>query len=309
MPSAVQSQSTSSDVDQTWSRPEILERPIVVIGGGVLGRRIACSWVAAGYKLILCEINKEQCQAATDYVQQHGEEYSKFIGGQREKGSFSTVTTMEEAVQNAWLVVEALPEKLPLKIDIMGQLSKQAPKDCILASNSSSYKSSLMLDKVDPGDRQRVCNMHYYMPPGNNVVELMTCGQTHNDIMPFLKERLEDAGMEPAIARKESTGFIFNRLWAAIKRESLLIMAEGVSEPEQIDKLFQTMFRNNPLGPCAMMDEVGLDTVAFIEDNYVQERGLDSTARDWVRENFVEKGKLGAKSENGGFYPPRNANN
>ncbi|USP79416.1 3-hydroxyacyl-CoA dehydrogenase-like protein [Curvularia clavata] len=307
MPSAVPPQSVSSCVEQQWKRPEISERPITVLGGGVLGRRIACSWVAAGYKLILCEINEEQSKAATDYIEQHWEEFSKFTGGQREKGSFTTATSIGEAVENAWLVVEALPEKLPLKIEIMGQLSKQAPKDCILASNSSSYKSSLMLDKVDPDDRKRVCNMHYYMPPGNNVVELMTCGHTYDDIMPFLKERLEDAGMQPAIARKESTGFIFNRLWAAIKRESLLIMAEGVSEPEEIDRLFQIMFKNNPLGPCGMMDQVGLDTVAFIEDNYVQERGLDPTARDWVLENFVEKGKLGAKSEKGGFYPPRKA--
>ncbi|RMZ68670.1 3-hydroxyacyl- dehyrogenase [Pyrenophora seminiperda CCB06] len=295
--------SASSSAEPQWSPPDTSSRPIAVLGGGVLGRRIACSWVAAGYKVVLCDINEEQRNAATHYVEHHVDEYAKLSGKQRNETRFSTVSYIKDAVKDAWMVVEALPEKLPLKIDVMAQLEQQTPKDCILASNSSSYKSRFMLDKVDAGSRHRVCNMHYYMPPGNNVVELMTCGETHSDILPFLQDKLQDAGMLPAIARKESTGFIFNRLWAAIKRESLLILAEGVSEPKEIDKLFLTMFKNNPLGPCGMMDAVGLDTVAFIESNYVQERGIDSTARDWVQKNFVEKGKLGAKSGKGGLYP------
>jgi 3-hydroxyacyl-CoA dehydrogenase len=260
--------------------------------------------VAAGYEVILCDLNEEQRNAATHYIEHSMEEFSKLTGNKRTQATFSTVDAMESAVKNAWLVVEALPEKLDLKISMFGQLDQHAPHDCILASNSSSYKSRFMLDKVDPSRRRRVCNMHYYMPPGNNTVELMTCGETHEDVLPFLKSKLEDAGMTAAIARKESTGFIFNRLWAAVKRETLLIMAEGVSEPKEIDKLFLTMFKENPMGPCGMMDAVGLDTVAFIEDNYVQERHGDPTARDWLQKNFVEKGKLGAKSGKGGLYPP-----
>jgi 3-hydroxyacyl-CoA dehydrogenase len=295
--------STTNSHEQ-WTPPEISSRPVAVLGGGVLGRRIACSWVAAGYEVILCDLNEEQRNAATHYIEHSMEEFSKLTGNKRTQATFSTVDAMESAVKNAWLVVEALPEKLDLKISMFGQLDQHAPHDCILASNSSSYKSRFMLDKVDPSRRRRVCNMHYYMPPGNNTVELMTCGETHEDVLPFLKSKLEDAGMTAAIARKESTGFIFNRLWAAVKRETLLIMAEGVSEPKEIDKLFLTMFKENPMGPCGMMDAVGLDTVAFIEDNYVQERHGDPTARDWLQKNFVEKGKLGAKSGKGGLYPP-----
>jgi 3-hydroxyacyl-CoA dehydrogenase/DNA-binding beta-propeller fold protein YncE len=294
----------SSGLQGQWTAPDISSRPVAVLGGGVLGRRIASSWVAAGYEVILCDLNEEQRNAATHYIEHSREEYAKMTGNERDHAKFSTTDDMKSAVQNAWLVVEALPEKLDLKISMMGQLDQHAPNDCILASNSSSYKSRLMLDKVDEKRRLRVCNMHYYMPPGNNVVELMTCGETHGEVLQFLKSKLEDAGMTPAIARKESTGFIFNRLWAAVKRETLLIMAEGVSEPKEIDKLFMTMFKNNPVGPCGMMDAVGLDTVAFIEDNYVQERKLDSTARDWLQTNFVDKGKLGAKSGKGGLYPP-----
>ncbi|KAF3007591.1 hypothetical protein E8E13_007643 [Curvularia kusanoi] len=299
-----QSQRSSSPTQGSWKSPDITSRPIAVLGGGVLGRRIASSWVAADYETILCDLNEQQRNAATHYIEHSREEYAKITGNQRKPAKFSTTESMESAVKDAWLVIEALPEKLDLKISMMGQLDQHAPQDCILASNSSSYKSRLMLDKVDQTRRLRVCNMHYYMPPGNNVVELMTCGETDPEVLQFLKSKLDDAGMTPAVARKESTGFIFNRLWAAVKRETLLIMAEGVSEPKEIDKLFMTMFKNNPVGPCGMMDAVGLDTVAFIEDNYVQERHLDPTPRDWLQKNFVDKGKLGAKSGKGGLYPP-----
>jgi 3-hydroxyacyl-CoA dehydrogenase len=299
-----QSQQSPKPTQGSWKAPDITSRSVAVLGGGVLGRRIASSWVAADYETVLCDLNEQQRNAATEYIEHTREEYAKITGNQRKHAKFSTTESMESAVKNAWLVIEALPEKLDLKISMMGQLDQHAPQDCILASNSSSYKSRLMLDKVDQKRRLRVCNMHYYMPPGNNVVELMTCGETDTDVLQFLKSKLEDAGMTPAIARKESTGFIFNRLWAAVKRETLLIMAEGVSEPKEIDKLFMTMFKENPVGPCGMMDAVGLDTVAFIEDNYVQERHLDPAARDWLQKNFVEKGKLGAKSGKGGLYPP-----
>lgn len=289
---------------QNWTAPDLSSRHIAVLGGGVLGRRIACSWIAAGYNVVLCDLDAGQRNAAKEYTTHHIGEYNKVTGLQRSPGELNVVAEMEAAVKNAGIVIEALPEKLPLKISILGQLDQAAPRDCILATNSSSYKSSEMIEKVSPARRQLVCNTHYYMPPGNNTVEIMTCGETNTAVLEFLREKLEDAGMTTAIARKESTGLIFNRLWAAIKRETLLILAEGVSEPEEIDKLFVTMFKNSPSGPCGLMDAVGLDTVAFIEDHYVQERKIDSTSRDWLRTNYVEKGKLGAKSGKGGLYPP-----
>lgn len=270
----------------------------------MLGRRIAATWIAAGYNVIVCDLNEGQRNAAAHYVEHNLAEFSKLLPNKRNPGTYKTVPDIDSAVKDAWFVIEALPEQLPLKISIMEQLDRKAPHDAIISSNSSSYKSRLMVEKVDPLRRSRICNTHYMMPPGVLPVELMTCGDTDQGVLTFLKSKIADTGMYPVIARKESTGFIFNRLWAAIKRETLLILSEGVSEPSEIDQLFREMFQNNPSGPCAMMDSVGLDTVAFIEDNYVQERKIDPTARDYIRKNFVDQGKLGAKSGKGGLYPP-----
>lgn len=151
-------------------------------------------------------------------------------------------------------MIEAVPEKLQIKVDTFAELQTLAPADAILASNSSSYKSSEMLEKVSDETKMRILNMHYYMPPQCMVVELMTDGHTAQDIFPFMVNECVAAGTVPYVTRKESTGFIFNRLWAAIKREILTILSDGVSDPAEIDSIWNEMFLKAGQLPCRMMD-------------------------------------------------------
>ena len=277
-------------------------RPIVVLGGGVLGRRIACTWAAAGYTVFIRDPSEEQRNAAVHYVEENIAAYAAAISNSN-LGSVAAFSELEDAVKDAWAVIEAVPEKLQLKIDTFGDLASMTKPDCLLASNSSSYKTSEMLETVDVESKKRIFNTHYMMPPENRIVELMTDGCTDPDIFPFFVDRLKECGMSPIVARKESTGFVFNRVWAAIKRECLSILSEGVSVPEELDHVWLEMFSGGKAGPCAMMDAVGLDTVAFIEQHYVQERGLSPEKTvDYLESNFISKGKLGAKSEKGGLY-------
>jgi 3-hydroxybutyryl-CoA dehydrogenase len=116
---------------------------------------------------------------------------------------------------------------------MFGDLDRLAPEDAILASNSSSYPTSQFIDAVSrPG---RVVNTHFYRPPELNAVEVMSCGKTTDEVIAQLFERLPTYGLQPFHVLKESVGFIYNRIWAAIKRESLAVVAEGVSTPEIVD--------------------------------------------------------------------------
>ncbi|KAK4155077.1 hypothetical protein C8A00DRAFT_32068 [Chaetomidium leptoderma] len=267
----------------TWQPPTVGERPVVVLGAGVLGRRIACCFLAGGYNVHSYDTFSESLQGAAH---------------------FKAYDDLEAAVKEAFLIIEAVPEKLQLKIDMFGELDKKCPADCVIGSNSSSFKSSLMLDKISPERRKLICNVHFTMPPEIRTVELMTDGETHPEVLSYLTEVLARCGMLPVTAKKESTGFIFNRLWAAVKRETLMILAEGVSDPAQIDLLWANMFKAQ-VSPCRLMDQIGLDTVAFIEDNYIQERKLDGTLTvDWLRHHYLDQGKKGLKSDKGGLYPP-----
>ncbi|KAG9584304.1 3-hydroxyacyl-CoA dehydrogenase, partial [Aureobasidium melanogenum] len=283
-----------------WAAPvDYQSRNVVVLGGGVLGRRI-------GYNVIIRDTNQSQCDAALQYIKDNVAAFATKATTGRSPGKASATLDLEVAMQNAWIVFECVPEILDLKIDVFAELERLAPEDCILASNSSSYKSSAMLAKIVHQDtKSRILNTHYMMPPTNLVVEIMTDGHTFPELMQWLAERHKEAGLSPYVAIKESTGFLFNRIWAAIKRECLMVMAEGVSTPDQIDKAWMEMLGCS-FGPCMSMDSVGLDTVALIEKHYIQERGLDSALTvDFLQTNYLDHGKLGMKSDKGGLYAPR----
>jgi 3-hydroxyacyl-CoA dehydrogenase len=259
--------------------------------------------VAAGYDVQVRDPSTEQRAQCLQYADENIATYKNMTKSAR-VGSVQVFEDLEHAVANAWLVIEAVPEKLELKISTFAALETVAPEDCILATNSSSYKSSEMISKISEVTKRRVLNTHYYMPPQNMVVELMTDGFTEAAIFPFLSERLRETAALPYVARKESTGFIFNRLWAAVKRETLTILSEGVSDPEEIDSLWAEMFSKG-VAPCKTMDNVGLDTVALIESHYIAERGLSSTHTvDYLKANYLDHGKLGSKCDKGGLYPP-----
>ena len=99
--------------------------------------------------------------------------------------------------------------------------------------------------------------------------------------------------------RKQSTGFIFNRIWAAIKRESLLVVAEGVAEPRDVDALFADLFKSE-ITPFRFMDEVGLDVVLDIENHYCELAGVENKSAPLLQE-YIDNGWLGVKSGRG-FY-------
>jgi len=286
----------------SFTLPSTDGRTVTVLGGGVLGRRIACGWAASGYDVVIRDPSPEQRAAAVEYCNTSMSEYSD----SPVRGSVRAVDNLAEAVSKAWLVIEAVPEKLPIKISTFADLERLTSKDTILCSNSSSYKSREMVEDLQPETKRRVLNMHYYMPPDYRVVELMTDGETDENIFPFLYEKLEGIKFHPYVARKESTGFIYNRLWAAIKREVLNILAEDVSTPEEIDRLFKEMWYAKEKGPVAMMDAVGLDTVSFIEQHYIAERGLPNTPAEFLQK-YIDEGKLGAKCDKGGLLPAKKA--
>ncbi|KAK7756488.1 hypothetical protein SLS62_001322 [Diatrype stigma] len=283
--------------------PNPAGRPLAVLGGGVLGRRIACVWAAGGFDVNIYDPSAEQRASALHYVEASISQYPA-SAPRGQAGAVRALGDLTAAIQNAWLVVECVPERLPVKHETFEKLEASAPADAILCTNSSSYKSREVAATLRPETRARVLNMHYMMPPKARVVELMTCGETAPEIFPFLFDHLTVLGMKPVVAKKESTGFVINRLWAAVKREVLTILSEGVSDPEELDSVWIEMFGSNRSGPCAMMDAVGLDTVSLIEQHYVEERHLPAENTVGFLKKYLDEGKLGAKSGKGGLLPP-----
>lgn len=281
----------------TYTFEDIKDRPVAVIGAGTLGRRIALMFATRGGAVRIYARRKEQRDEATQYVAQA---LPKVLTdrGFGEAGVVTATGSLDEALDDAWLAVESVPEKLEIKIPLWGEIDRAAPADTIFGTNSSSIPSRLMVENIS--DKTRLCNMHFYMPPDINAIELMSNGQTDRGLLDTLLTVLPEFGVHPFEARKESTGFIFNRIWAAIKRESLAVVAEGVARPEDIDGIFKLALGVS-VGPFQMMDLVGLDVVLDIENHYAAELPhLPKSVRDLLQ-SYIDAGKLGIKTGEG-FY-------
>jgi 3-hydroxybutyryl-CoA dehydrogenase len=281
----------------TYTFEDIRNRPVAVIGAGTLGRRIALMFASRGGTARIYARRAEQLAAATQYVTETLPNVLQDRGF-GEPGVVTATTSLAEALDGAWLVVESAPEKLEIKIPLWGEIDQAAPPDTIFGTNSSSYPSRLMAENVR--DKARLCNMHFYMPPEVNALDLMSDGETDRGLLDTLLAVLPEFGVYPFEARRECTGFIFNRIWAAIKRESLAVVAEGVARPEDVDGMFKLNL-GVPAGPFQLMDLVGLDVVLDIENHYAEEfPHLPKNVRDLLQ-TYIDAGKLGVKTGEG-FY-------
>jgi 3-hydroxybutyryl-CoA dehydrogenase len=278
---------------------DVDQRPVVIDGAGTLGRRIASVYAAGGSEVRIFDPSADQRGAARTYVEQH-------VGAVQQKLGLSPVRSgdvqvhddLQQALAGGWMVVEAVPESIDLKTEVFGDLDRLAEPDAILCSNSSSLPTSQMIGKVE--HPERVLNTHYQQPPELNSVELMSCGKTDDGVIDALMEKIPQYGLVPFRVRRESDGFIFNRIWAAIKRECLMVVEEGVAPPEDVDAMWE-IFTRAGVPPFRLMDRVGLDVVLDIEEHYAAVRdGIPEGPRKLLRE-YTNQGQLGVKTGRG-FY-------
>jgi 3-hydroxybutyryl-CoA dehydrogenase len=278
---------------------DIDDRPVAIDGAGSLGRRIAAVYAAGGTDVHIFDLSPEQREEARDYAVEHIDETRKALDlDDSRTGRVEAFEDLGEAVRGAWMVIEAIPERVDLKRKVFAQLDEFADADAILASNSSSLPTSQFIDDVKRPER--VLNTHYQQPPELNSVELMSSGKTDQAVIEALMERIPRFGLAPFHVRRESDGFIFNRIWAAIKRECLMVVEEGVAWPEDVDGMWK-IFTAPAIPPFRLMDRVGLDVVLNIEEHYASVRtGLPEGPRKLLRE-YIDAGRLGVKSGRG-FY-------
>jgi 3-hydroxyacyl-CoA dehydrogenase len=294
----------------------------LVVGAGNIGRRVALVWASNSRPVTIYDISPDALRSATEYITDNlgsfCAERDTHPGQVRTTGDLRTATTTsgspernsageiaaKEHTNAPWLAIECLPESLPLKASVLALLERSLPADCILASNSSSLTTAEMAAEGPLLHPHRLLNTHYFIPPRNRMVELMSSGETTAAIFPFLAAQMRRVGLAPVVMPRDiqSRGFIFNRIWAACKRETLAVLAEGVAKPADVDALFRDFFHAEK-GPCERMDEVGLDIVARVEQHHLERRPELGSAGHlaWLKVNYVQQGKLGEKSGDGLF--------
>jgi 3-hydroxybutyryl-CoA dehydrogenase len=277
---------------------------IGIVGAGTMGAQIALHCAVHGYPVQLFSRSAETLQrAAQSHIEELGHRLARQDITVDEKESvlrrIQFTTHMQEAVARADLVIENVPEQLEIKREVFVQLDQLCPRGTVLATDSSSIRISA-LEEVTQRARQ-LLNMHFYAPVWQRtMVELMGGTATTEETMVRARRFVRSLGLTALLVRKESTGFVFNRVWRAIKKECLHLVDEGVASYEDVDRAWMITF-GTPVGPFGFMDMVGLDVVRDIEMVYYHASGDPSDAPPRLLLDKIARGELGLKTSKG-FY-------
>ncbi|MFX1317459.1 MAG: 3-hydroxyacyl-CoA dehydrogenase family protein [Promethearchaeota archaeon] len=265
---------------------------ITVIGAGYMGKQIIKKATLWGYHVHAYDVNFKD-------LNEFGKELKKT---QDIKGEIYTHSNLHEAVENTDLIIEAIPEKLELKRETFSQIDKVAPPHAIIATNSSSIPISKIEDAVKRKDK--VLNLHFYNLFTIPMADIMRGTQTSEETFKKGKSWLESIEITPLEVKKECYGFVFNRIWRAIKKDCLKIWAGGHADIATVDKawkIFVNFFTTHDFGPFGFMDQIGLDVIYDIEMSYYIKSEDPNDKPPQALKDMVDSNFLGRKSGKG-FY-------
>lgn len=282
-------------------------RKVAVVGTGLLGTQIAIQATCFGYEVSAHDPD----EGSFNRVIQILYAMMKFTGKapvvpmeEWEKGvkRVNLCKELEEALRDADLVIEAAPEELQLKRKLFERLDALAPRRAILATNSSS----IPISKIETAtNRPEKClNTHFYSPAtGLNMVDIVGGTRTTPETIEAGKAWIRSIGCVPLTVKREILGFCFNRVWRAIKRETLYMWAEGYVDFRDIDRGWM-IFSGMPHGPFGLMDAVGLDVVYDIEMVYYNESKDPKDHPPDALKAKLDRKELGIKTGKGFYVYP-----
>jgi len=269
---------------------------IAVIGTGLMGRGIAYAAATGGFETLLCDTSPAALEAALDRIAQDLEEgvsRGKLAepAARAARERIATVSDIETAAASADFVIEAVPEDLPLKLQVFATLDRSAPPDVVLATNTSALSvTEIAAVTRTPG---RVLGMHFFNPvPKMKLVEIVKALETGAPAIETTQDVAARMGKETVLV-KESPGFITSRVNAMIGNEAFLMLQEGVASAQDIDKALK-LGLNHPMGPFELVDLVGLDTrLAVLE--FLQKSLGEKYRPAPLLVQLVKAGRLGRK--------------
>ncbi len=276
---------------------------IAVLGAGQMGNGIAQVAACAGYQVVMIDIKQDYLDnglAAIENSLSRVVKKERMTQEQADQAiSLISTSTEKTSAADADLVVEAIPEIPELKFSTFAELDRICKPEAILASNTSSISINAIADATSRPDR--VIGMHFMNPvPVMKLVEIINGKETSSEVTELVVKASEQMGKVP-LACNDSPGFVSNRILCPMINEAILALEEGVAEPDAIDGIMK-LGMNHPIGPLALADLIGLDTILHIM-NVLHEgfEGDPKYAPSNLLQKMVSEGKLGRKSGEG-FY-------
>lgn len=281
---------------------------VAIIGAGTMGRRIAFGCVIRGIEARISDVSDSALLNAVTVV--HGLIAAPPAGGatlkcspQEARQLLHICENKAKCLEGVDLVIENVPEDLELKRTVLSELSGLAPKCAILSTNTSSIPPSWLADRSGQPEKFLAMN---FGPPEELKVELMGHTGTQQETLDRVHEFIEGLGLIPIRVKKEIQGYGINRIWRAVKKEALFLIAGGFLTPEEVDRGWMLEW-GTPKGPCGLMDQVGLDVVRDIEEMYFRNTGDPADRPPGFLDRMIEDGRLGEKTGRGFYEYPEPA--
>jgi len=271
-------------------------RAIAVIGAGIMGQGIAQVSAMGGFITVLNDVSQEALAAAHQKIRsqlERGVEIGK-VTPEAMRTTLSRLqlqVSLEHAIETVDLIIEAVPEKIELKLDLFSRLDRICNPHVIFASNTSALSITEMAGVTKRP--QQVIGMHFFNPVHKmKLVEIIRGAATSAEtsrVAEFVSKRM---GKE-IVEVKESPGFVTTRINALIGNEAFYMLEEGIASARDIDKALK-LGLNHPMGPFEMIDLVGLDTRLSIL-NFLQQTLGEKYRPCPLLVKYVKEGRLGKK--------------
>jgi 3-hydroxybutyryl-CoA dehydrogenase len=276
---------------------------ITVIGGGTMGNGIAHVCAQAGREVILVDTEQDLLERALNTIFKNLDRQVKkelISAGDKDAtvNRISTTVDLEEGIEKAQLVVEAVPEKIELKEKLFRTLDESAPSEAILASNTSSI--SITEIAAFTGRPEKVIGMHFMNPvPVMKLVEVIRGLATDDATTRAVMDLSVELGKTP-VEVNDFPGFVSNRVLMPMINEAVFALMEGVAGAEAIDTVMK-LGMAHPMGPLALADLIGLDICLSILEVLHRDLGDDRYRPCPLLRKYVAAGWLGRKSGRGFF--------
>jgi len=280
-------------------------KKVTVLGAGLMGHGIAqVAAQVAKYEVSLRDVKQEfldngmkmirgSLQRFLDKEKISEEEMNKILG------RIHPTVDLREAVADADLIIEAVSENVDIKKTVLMEVDEVAKKDAVIASNTSSVSITLLASFTRRPER--FCGMHFFNPPQlMSLVEVIRGAKTSDETVDIVVEAAKKMGKEPIVVKKDSPGFIVNRVLVPVLNEAVYLVWEEVAGPDEIDEAVR-LGLNWPMGPLRLLDYVGLDTALAMMKGFQKELGTVKFQPCPLLEQMVKAGLLGRKSGKG-FY-------
>lgn len=274
-----------------------------VAGAGTMGGAIAHLAAMSGVNVILCDVKEEFLKKAVQRMEAlMDKSIAKGKMTHEQKADILErvqLTIRLEEMAGANFVIEAIIEDLEAKKELFSKLDAILPPEVIIATNTSSMSITVIASATKREDR--VAGMHFFNPPQvMKLVEVVRGYKTSDETVEKVKELARTLGKEPIEVKKDSPGFIVNRIMIPQFIEAIRLVEEGVATPEDVDKAIK-LGLNYPMGPFELQDFAGVDIGLYVMDYFYEEFKDDRFAAPLLLRQLVRAGRLGKKT-GAGWY-------